>query len=155
MEIHTTIRGTNILKRKLALADRELNSIGEDTIRELAEYTQATAQALAPKDLGMGANGIYSEVSGLHAQVTVDELYMVVMNQGRAPGSAAPPVQALIGWGSRHGFDTPGDVFVLARSIGRRGIRARRYMEKAAHLARARMEVQLGEAKIRVEKWFI
>lgn len=51
---------------------------------------------------------------------------------GRRPGAKAPPAAALQGWASRHGFSNDrGALFLLARAIGRDGIKAKPWLKQA------------------------
>ncbi len=49
-----------------------------------------------------------------------------------------PPPSSLAGWASRHGFPASA-LFVLARAIGRRGIKGRFYMRAGKNAAQAKM----------------
>lgn len=57
-------------------------------------------------------------------------LYGAVMNDGRTPGAQMPPPEALEAWVRlKMGADV--SAYVVARSIGRKGIKGRHYVEKA------------------------
>lgn len=145
-----SIEGTDKLRRKIR---KVINTIEkENHTKELAEYTAKAAQQLAPKDTGGGARGIHVVVRGTSAEVRSNDLHMYVMNYGRRAGTQQPSTKHVSGWASRHGFASSA-VFALARSIGKRGIRARRFMDKAATLARARMDSHVRETiKVKIER---
>lgn len=98
-------------------------------IADLAVIAQTAARAAAPKDTNAGVRSIMADVQATQAVIGRGMLtYMRVMDQGRRPGAAMPPPQALAGWARRHGYS--GSLFVLARSIARRGIRGRFFMQR-------------------------
>lgn len=98
-------------------------------ISDLAVIAQNAARDAAPKDTMAGVRSIMADVQATQAVIGRGmRNYMVVMDQGRRAGAAMPPPQALAGWARRHGYT--GSLFVLARSIGRRGIKGRFFMKK-------------------------
>lgn len=150
MPVIISIEGTDKLRRKIRKVVDTIEK--ENHVKELAEYTQKTAQQLAPKDTGRGARGIHVVVNGANAEVRSNDLHMYVMNYGRRAGERQPSTKHVAGWAARHGF-AQSSVFVLARRIGRRGIRARRFMDKAATLARARMDSYVRETiKVKIDR---
>lgn len=150
MPVVISIEGTDKLRRKIR---KVVNTIEkENHVKELAEYTEKVAKQLAPKDTGRGARGIHVVVKGTSAEVRSNDLHMYVMNYGRRAGAQQPSTKHVAGWASRHGF-AKSSVFALARSIGKRGIRARRFMDKAATLARERMPAHIRETiKVKIER---
>ncbi len=78
----------------------------------------------APRDTGTGQRAFRKIAAtgrgfDLTGQVINPLEYMAVLDVGRRPGARPPPPQSLAGWARRHGFT--GSLFVLARSIGRKG----------------------------------
>jgi len=77
--------------------------------------------------------GIY-EVKGLGVDVVgrvgSRVIYAPYVEMGRKPGATMPPVWAIEEWARRHGMAGLG--FVIARAIGRRGIKGRHMLENAA-----------------------
>lgn len=145
-----SIEGVTQLRRKIRSIVNTIEK--ENHVKELAEYTEKVAQQLAPKDTGRGARGIHAIVKGANAEVRSNDIHMYVMNYGRRAGAQQPSTDHVKGWAARHGF-AQSRVFALARSIGRRGIRARRFMDKAATLARARMDAHIRETiKVKIER---
>ena len=64
-----------------------------------------------------------------------------------------PPPSALAGWAKRHGFGTSaGALFVLARSIARRGFKGRFFMRKGRRAVERRLPHVLKRAASDIEK---
>ena len=61
----------------------------------------------------------------------VTPLHVLVLDQGRRPGAPPPPSDVIESWARRR-IGQSGLGFVIARSIGRRGIKPRRFFRKAA-----------------------
>jgi hypothetical protein len=55
--------------------------------------------------------------------------YAIYVHQGRRAGARMPPSSALTVWARRHG--APGQEFVIARAIARRGIPAKPFLKNA------------------------
>lgn len=70
--------------------------------------------------------------------------YALPVHNGRRPGARQPPTEPILEWARRKGIitdaDTPaaarGKAFVIARAIGRRGIRAKPFLVDALPAAR-------------------
>ena len=69
----------------------------------------------------------------------------------RRPGAKMPPGAALVGWARRHG-GIP--VFVLARAISRRGIKAKPFLRNAAEAARGQISGWVATAAREIEAAF-
>lgn len=69
----------------------------------------------------------------------------------RRPGAKQPPRKALVVWAARHGRIP---VFVLARAISRRGVKARPFLLKAAEAARSQFGGWLAIAEREIEAAF-
>jgi hypothetical protein len=86
-----------------------------------------------PKDTGTAANSFQSMITGSGAniggEIRSPLVQAVVMEIGRKPHSKMPPVAAIEWWAERHGMKGMG--FVIARSIARKGIKGRKYADKA------------------------
>lgn len=89
---------------------------------------EGTGRTLAPKFSGRLAGSITFAITGSGANLTSkigpSVAYGIVMEDGRGAGKSPPPVAAIANWANSKGIDP----FVLARSIGRKGIKARPYM---------------------------
>ena len=99
-------------------------------LTQAALLAEREARQGAPKDTSALARSITHEVKPLSARVYSPLQYAIVMEEGRRPGAAMPPPQALLGWMRRHGIPAS-MAFVLARAIGRRGIKGRFFLKKA------------------------
>lgn len=144
------ITGVDALKAKLTPVLYQ--GAVTELLTSLALIGERTARIEAPKDTSAGARSIVSEVQPMMAMVYTPLAYMRVMNDGRAPGARMPPPDALAGWAQRHGFT--GSLFVLARSIGRRGIKGVHFMEKARDAVVAAMPAEIEKAARKVvEQW--
>lgn len=72
--------------------------------------------------------------------------YAEVMEEGRRPGSRMPPPDAIASWvATKLGPDV--DPFVVARSIGRKGIKGKRMLQKA-QMATLPMRLSMRSAAI-------
>ncbi|MGD9889692.1 MAG: hypothetical protein AB7R89_25785 [Dehalococcoidia bacterium] len=121
-------------------------------VREAALTAQREARNEAPKDTSALARSILADIKPLSAEVSTSLAYAQAMEEGRRPGARMPPPAALAGWARRHGYG--GSLFVLARAIGRRGIKGRFYMRKGADATRRALPgiVRRGAALI-VRAW--
>ena len=120
----------------------------ERVVRDATLYGEALAKVYAPKDTGRGAGRILSNIDGDRGEVRTNALYIAILEGdprfgpppygwARRPGARPPPPDSLRGWLRRHGdFTTP---FVLARSIGRKGIRGRGFFLQSARDVRKRL----------------
>jgi hypothetical protein len=133
----------NLTPRGVVLADfpealRRINA-------QASLFVQREAVSLAPRDTSALARSIQARVTDLTVVISVPSnqptsAYADVMEQGRRPGtldpatgrlqSGMPPVQAMAGWFRRHGIPQS-EWYVVARSIGRRGITGRFFMRRA------------------------
>lgn len=127
--------------------DRRLAAMPAVLERELRNAMQASlllieadARQGAAHDTGRLAGSITNQITGvglnLEGRVGPSVRYGGNVEYGRRPGAKMPPVDALMGWVSRHPM--PGSrrsrrsqAFALARSIARRGIRARPFLRPA------------------------
>ncbi len=106
----------------------------QDGITTLGLLVERRARQGAPRDIGDLQRSIMTETKPLFARVHSNLVYHPVMELGRRPGARMPPPAALADWARRKGFT--GSLFVLARSIARRGIKGRFYMRAAAKAGR-------------------
>jgi hypothetical protein len=117
-----------------------------DLVSDLTVLAEREARLAAPRDTGALARSIAGRATGLTGRVATSLVYAPVMEYGRTPGARMPPPAALAGWARRHGFSGRGATFVLARAIGRRGIRGRFYMQRAREKAQAAVPGLLARA---------
>ncbi len=119
-----------------------------ELLTSLALLGERAARENAPKDTSALARSILSDVHPTTARVYSTLGYASVMEYGRTPGARMPPPAALEGWARRHGFT--GSLFVLARSIGRRGIKGRFFFQKARDAVIAAMPEEVAKAAQKV-----
>lgn len=133
--------------------ERVLRVMGQPTLWQRAVMRQLTgwvaqrvqneSQRNAPVRTAGGQRSIATrEVRDGHE--VVSDLHMLVMDEGRRPGAAMPPVEPLERWGWL-ALKQRGLGFVLARSIARKGIKPRRFFDKAVQ----RVVVQERRALVR------
>lgn len=80
----------------------------------------------------------------LTCYVGTNVTYALPVHNGRRPGARQPPTEPILEWARRKGIisdaDTPSQArskaFLIARAIGRRGIRAKPYLVEALPAAR-------------------
>lgn len=131
-----------------------LGKITRKMMYDLGLLAQLTARREAPKDTGTLRRSIMLQATPVMARVSTPLVYAPVMEFGRRPGAKMPPPRVLLGWARRHGFGIDsGTLFVIARAIGRRGLKGHFYMQKASAAVRAALpgRVKLAEDEIRKE----
>lgn len=148
------------LKKLNAVTKPEL-VLGPTTrvIRDMALLAEKTAKANAPRDTAALQRSIAAQIQPLQARVgsTRNLVYFEVAEVGQAPLGKAkqhfPPPSALAGWARRHGFGTSaGALFVLARSIARRGFKGRFFMRKGRQAVERKLPGRLRKAANEIEK---
>ena len=120
--------GLDQLKRKLKpkLYEKAVANLMED----VAIIGERTAKQRAPRDTGALKRSIHSAAKPTSARVFSNLNYAVPVEYGRGRRKRMPPPNALSGWLRRHGIPASA-AFVVARSIGRRGIKGRFFMKAA------------------------
>lgn len=116
---------------------------------DAALIAQREARQQAPQDTRTLARSIAIDVQLFMARVYTQLAYAPVMEYGRRAGAKPPPPEALAGWARRHHFG--GSLFVLARAIGRRGIKGRFFMKKAEAAMRQSIPRLTSEMEKRIE----
>jgi len=140
---------------------------------------EADARQIVPQDTRRLAGSINGRITGTYpnliGEVGPDVNYGRFVEFGRRPGARMPPVDALIGWVTRHWYAAfigplrqgqlrprraagPGvsqamirnRAFALARAIQRRGIPPRPFMVPAFEHNRARIEAGFARIGLRV-----
>lgn len=130
MEIDIEVKGLIETQRNLERAVADIH--GEpmlDAMRDSTLMVQRDARILAPVDTGRLRASITPSVKSSGNNV----IGVVGSNVEYAPfmelGVRAhwPPIRALEVWSRRHGANA----FLVARAIARRGLKARRYLQRA------------------------
>lgn len=117
-----------VLKDNGPRAAAAVRKVGEEAQKKVCEHIQKEAQANIQRDLGYGAEHI--EIVGGHKVVAAFP-YAVYLEHGTSPHW--PPIDALEGWASRHGFETP---FLAAQAIAENGTPAYPFFKPAVDSAR-------------------
>ena len=125
-----------------------------------AETIMGASKLEVPVDMGpLRASGFVElpKFEGTRATVTMGYSHetAIWMHEGTGPAVGRPaffpPPQAFAGWAARHGIPTDkGTLFVLARSIGRKGIRPRKFLSGPLQRAENGMSARLAR---RMEQW--
>jgi hypothetical protein len=103
---------------------------------DASRTAQETAQANSPTFSGGLRRSFVTEIEPLSARVSTPLGYARIMEFGRRPGGKQPPPNALRAWATAHGI---ANTFVLARSIGKRGLKGRFFRRKARAAVRRQM----------------
>lgn len=119
---------------------RELPADFEPVMDRSLLAVEASLRKEGPRDTGTGQRGFRRErptgrAFALEGSVINNQIHMAVLDVGRTPGAKPPPPSALAGWARRHGFT--GSLFLLARSIGRKGHRGRGARKHRGYVKRA------------------
>jgi hypothetical protein len=77
--------------------------------------------------------------------------YAAAVHEGRRPGARQPPSGPIRAWLGRRGGD-PRLAFVVARAIGRRGIKARPFLRDAFERSRRAVDKHLDDAATAIER---
>lgn len=111
------------------------------------------AKLNAPKDTGRLARSLAVEVDDLTARVFFqnEQLYFQVQEVGRRAGAPPPPSSALLPWMRRKGID-PSLAFVIARAIGRRGLKGRFFMRRGAEAIQREMPAMMRDLMAGVKR---
>lgn len=128
------IEGLSELKRKLGPgpARTPINRFLDRSaiFCQSAARTRITEQGAV--DTGRTRNSIGVRSPGdLEREIGPNTTYAEVIEKGRAAGATMPPAGVLLPWMARHGIEAHNE-FVIRRAIGRKGIKARPFMEPAA-----------------------
>jgi len=154
-----TIRGLSKLQNKMA-NQGFLNKPLAGFFGRIAVMGERTARGKAPRDTGTLAGSFMSESSSTMARIWSPRKYALAVEQGRAPGKMPPPA-ALLGWVQRHtgtfsirtrrrlggtsqAASDRSVAFLIARAIGRRGIKGRFFMKATAAKITGRMPVEMA-----------
>lgn len=132
------IKGLPSLRR--AVSPERLGKEVGRMIDRSALVVEGRVRALSPRDTGGGAR---SWRAGTTAQgwdrlgsVRNKDTHMAVLNVGRRPGARMPPPHVLVPWLNRHGIPASA-AFVVARAIGRRGVKKYKgFVDKAVTASR-------------------
>jgi hypothetical protein len=134
-----------------------LRRVARRALREHGELVMAEAKKRVPVDLGvLRASGMVSAVEeeGTTLRITLSfggaaSAYAIYVHEGTGPavghGAYMPPPDVIEAWAVRHGFPA-GSGFIIARAIGRKGTKARKYLEGPATEMAPQLQTRLEEA---------
>jgi hypothetical protein len=122
------------LREKFAGFDQAYAAESKSTMVATLSLVEQNVISRVPIAVGTLSQSITSRIMGeptrLMGEVGSPLIYAPVMEFGRRPGSPMPPSDAIRTWIIRKGIassdQADGLAFVIARSIGRKGIKARR-----------------------------
>lgn len=159
MTVHLTytVKGLEEIVRNLANTAELIGPPLRTALTKSALLVEGQAKRLVPVDTGNLRRTITHRVDRapvpLFAEVGTNASYARTVHDGRRAGAAPPPTSALAGWASRHGIPS-NRVYLVARAIGRKGIRKRPFLQVALNSLRAEIDGILGEAARDIEaRW--
>lgn len=133
----------------------------ENKVREAGEALRETYKDRL-KSGGISATGKLFDSVGYRLEVNEGDIYLyfkaedyyIHIEKGRKPNSQMPPVEAIRKWMIARGIpDKPGTAFVIARSIGKKGIKPKPFLRESK-IEIKEYEVQFKEAlTIDIEKF--
>lgn len=156
-EITIEVRGLSELTNKLGAVG--VTALLGGPIRKgltvSALLVEGEAKKLVPVDTGNLRRTITHKVDGspipAFATIGTDASYARAVHDGRRAGAKMPPLSALKGWAGRHGV--PGNrVFLVARAISRKGIRARPFLTDAMRAKVGQIEAAMRGAAAEIEQ---
>jgi hypothetical protein len=136
-----------IFKRFPAVADKHMRTAMKASLSQI----EFEVKPLVPVFQGTLRNSIQSEIEGKGTRMVgrvgstlKKEEYPAVMEFGRRAGAKMPPPSALYRWVKLvlkvPDKAVPGVAFVVARAIGKRGIKGKRFLEKGFKKAQPKIE---------------
>lgn len=151
MRITMELRGRAELARAMKDAQAQLRTGLRQLTSQTAHAVKADAQVIAPEFSGALRRGITVTTSprGTVATVRAQVPHAAAVLKGRRAGARMPPKAALVEWARQHGVD-PKLVFVLARAIARKGIKARPFFDEAWRRHRPGFDMALKSVVDRV-----
>jgi hypothetical protein len=154
MELKVTLQGQVNLLNGLAQANQIAQAHQRETMLQALTLVQSDARQIVKKDTErlMGSIRPYLIEGGdsLIGVLEPMQPYGLPVERGRRAGRW-PPFQPLAAWGSRHGFTTLHQIYLLRRAIARRGIKPAPFMLPAYIANRQRiigLFAQVGQAVV-------
>lgn len=153
MQLDVRIAGLEQLQAGVAAAPATLATEVRTAMTAGSLLIEGAARSLAPKDSGRLGGSITHVIGGggadLTARIGPSVAYGIVIERGRRPGAAPPPVAALRPWARRRGIPD-GALFQVARAIGRKGTKARPFMRPAFDQQRGAVIARFERVGLRV-----
>jgi hypothetical protein len=120
------------------LWNTEFGTAMQASVITIAEATKISAPYFRGRLTSSMLSKVTREQSGLVGEVyssITDSVYPLVMEYGRRPGAKPPPVAAIMPWVVAK-FGDGSLAYVIARSIGRKGIKPHYFLRKAFERSR-------------------
>lgn len=135
------------LEKKLGRFDAAYAAEIRSTMEATLSLVEQNVVSRTPVGVGTLSQSITSRIFGqpvnLAGEVGSSLIYAPVMEFGRRPGARMPPVEPIRTWLIRKGIMGPDQAdkmaFVVARAIGRKGIRARRMFRDGWRVSRPKV----------------
>lgn len=125
-------------------------------VSEVRPLTPVGVSSRLRNSIGSTVEATQSTVIGRVGSTLKSEEYPAVMELGRRPGAAMPPVDALIRWVHlKLGVSNEqvrGVAFTVARAISRRGIKGYFYLKRGLEASRAKIQGYFDEALSQLAK---
>lgn len=127
-----------------------LNQVGQELVSEIKNQLSQDKKNAS----GALSNSIAYDISatkdGYELNIMAED-YLKYVDKGRKPGSKMPPSNKLIPWVESRGikFDgasTPQVAFVIARSIGEKGIAATNIIQKSIDIVYGKRQILISDA---------
>jgi hypothetical protein len=151
MAIEIRIKGDAKLKE--SLKPELYKPVVHEMMRDLGKAGRKAAKAKAPKDTGTLRKKIGFRASHTGLTLFSPTSYARYVELGRRPGARPPPSNALHGWLRRHGIPVSA-AYVVARAIGRRGIKGRFFMAAGMAAMKKLLPYDIKKAEKRVAQRF-
>lgn len=138
-------------KAMLARVDRGVRKAVHDALWRGADEMARAAKRNAPKAFSNLTNSIRAEQVGeLHFRVATGVNYARAVEEGRKPGPMPGTANGLMEWVKQKtrqtGRELDRTTFLIARAIGRRGIKPQPYMQPAFDSQKDRIVAHVQEA---------
>ena len=134
MAINLRLEGAPELTRALLRSPEALAAAQSRAMTRSLLLVEADARRNVRHDTRRLMNSMTHEQHGrgtsLTGRVGPSVQYGLYVERGRLPNKPPPPKRALRGWARRHGIPESA-LYVVARAIGRRGIKARPFLVPA------------------------
>lgn len=149
MSATITIQGLDKLQAGVAAGPATLAREVRTAIVAGSALIKATQVALAPRFSSETVNSIATTITGGGASLTAStgprSKQAYYADQGRRPGKP-PPISAIEPWARAKGIDP----FVLARSIGRKGTKGKRFVAPSLERNVGRITALFSEVGVKV-----
>lgn len=153
MRITYEVTGLESLLQKAGASSALIGPALRRGLTRSALLVEGEAKRLVPVDTGNLRRTITHRVDSApiptFAQIGTNAPYALYVHEGRKAGKQ-PPVAALLGWARRH----KANPYLVARAIGRRGVKGRPFLKNALTAVRGQIDSALQQAAREIEaRW--